>query len=122
MSENIPEYKNQDSSRKMTDVAKNYAVLKSLIHGAVPPNPASKLIKMLDALAPDLTHDDGLLLGFVNAPAAKRNHHAYRGGLVVHLIEMWHIWQTRFREDFPFSDHVNDLDAAEEREQKQSVV
>lgn len=29
------------------------------------------------------------LLGFLEAPAAKGNHHATRGGLVVHLLEMW---------------------------------
>ena len=92
----------------MHDVTKNYEILKTLIHGAVPPGPANNLTAMLDALAPDVAHDDGFLLGFMNAPAAKRNHHAYLGGLVVHLIEMWHIWKNKFREDFPFSDHVND--------------
>lgn len=30
-------------------------------------------------------------LGFRDAPAAKRNHHAYRGGLTVHLVEMWNL-------------------------------
>jgi len=108
MSEDIPEYKNQVSSQEMTDVAQNYTILKDHIRGAMPPNPACKVIKMLDTLAPDLHHHGGLLLGFINAPAAKRNHHAYHGGLVVHLIEMWNIWKNKFRQDFPFSDHVND--------------
>lgn len=34
------------------------------------------------------------LLGFRRAPAAKRNHHAYEGGLVAHLLEMWALWQN----------------------------
>jgi len=33
-------------------------------------------------------------LGFMRAPAAKRNHHAYEGGLVAHLLEMWDFWET----------------------------
>jgi hypothetical protein len=33
-------------------------------------------------------------LGFKNAPAGKGNHHAYIGGLVMHLIEMWGFWLT----------------------------
>jgi len=31
-------------------------------------------------------------LGFKRAPAAKRNHHPYEGGLVQHLLEMWEFW------------------------------
>lgn len=30
--------------------------------------------------------------GLENAPAAKRNHHAYKGGLVAHYLEMWQIF------------------------------
>jgi len=108
MSENIPEYKSQASKRPMRDVNKNYGALKSLIHGACPPRTANSLITMLDTLAADIPHDDGLLLGFINAPAAKRNHHAYLGGLVVHCIEMWYVWLNKLKKDFPFSDHIND--------------
>ena len=92
----------------MRDVAKNYKVLRSLIHGALPPGPANNLTAMMEALAEDTPHEGGVLLGFMNAPAAKRNHHAYCGGLAAHCIEMWSIWKGKFREDVPFSDHVND--------------
>lgn len=36
-------------------------------------------------------------LGFYRAPAAKGNHHAFEGGLVFHLLEMWSIWQDGLR-------------------------
>lgn len=32
--------------------------------------------------------DKSVSLGFLNAPAGKAQHHAYQGGLVVHLLEM----------------------------------
>lgn len=35
---------------------------------------------------------DGRWLGFKRAPAAKGNHHAFEGGLVFHLLEMWDLW------------------------------
>lgn len=35
-----------------------------------------------------------IYLGLERAPAAKRNHHAYEGGLVAHMLEMWNIWTT----------------------------
>jgi 3'-5' exoribonuclease len=31
-------------------------------------------------------------MGMMNAPAGKGVHHAYPGGLVVHLLEMWNFW------------------------------
>jgi hypothetical protein len=31
-------------------------------------------------------------LGFYRAPAAKANHHAFEGGLVFHILEMWDCW------------------------------
>jgi hypothetical protein len=32
-------------------------------------------------------------LGFKRAPAAKGNHHAFEGGLVYHLLEMWSVYE-----------------------------
>jgi hypothetical protein len=41
---------------------------------------------------PDHLDKDGrLYLGLRRAPAAKANHHAYEGGLLAHLIEMWRL-------------------------------
>lgn len=31
--------------------------------------------------------------GLLNAPAAKGVHHAYRGGLIAHYLEMWNYWK-----------------------------
>jgi len=108
MSEDTPEYKIQDSSPKMRDVALNYSILQGHIQGAMSPGPANKIVKMLDAIIKDVPHEGGLLLGFLNAPAAKRNHHAYMGGLIVHYLEMWNIWTNKFKPDFPYTEHVND--------------
>lgn len=33
-------------------------------------------------------------LGMMNAPAGKGVHHAYKGGLVKHLLEMWEFWKV----------------------------
>lgn len=52
-------------------------------------------INMLAALRDDnaqLLGLGGTFLGFRRAPAATKNHHAYEGGLVVHLLEMWDTW------------------------------
>jgi len=40
-------------------------------------------------LGQNVNYDNQLYLGFRTAPAAKGNHHAYVGGLVEHLLEMW---------------------------------
>lgn len=44
---------------------------------------------MLLALADDEEFDGVTYLGLRNAPAGKGNHHAWEGGLVAHMLEMW---------------------------------
>lgn len=44
---------------------------------------------MLLDLGPSMTYDGKFYLGLMGAPAAKGNHHAYQGGLVEHLLQMW---------------------------------
>lgn len=34
------------------------------------------------------------ILGLYRAPASKDRHHAFEGGLVAHLLEMWNCWHT----------------------------
>lgn len=51
------------------------------------------LLGMMDRLEKDWQAVEGLVLGFKRAPAAKRNHHAFEGGLVSHLLEMWDLWE-----------------------------
>lgn len=45
--------------------------------------------------------------GFERAPAARGNHHAFEGGLVYHLLEMWACWQT-IRPNFICEPYVSD--------------
>lgn len=48
---------------------------------------------MLTHLTPDYPVGDGrVFLGLRRAPAAKYHHHAREGGLVQHMLEMWHLW------------------------------
>lgn len=49
---------------------------------------------MLTCLKEDVVYDGIAYLGFVNAPAAKANHHACEGGLVSHILEMWNIHEN----------------------------
>lgn len=57
-----------------------------------------------DIMLNDLRHDrtisglhPAVILGFYNAPASKERHHNVRGGLVLHLLEMWALWQNGFQ-------------------------
>lgn len=47
----------------------------------------------LRTLAPDLVHEGVTYLGLERAPAGKGNHHAFIGGLVHHMLEMWDFWE-----------------------------
>lgn len=50
---------------------------------------------LLDNLDADVVDPKGQhYLGMRRAPAGKGNHHAYIGGLVQHMTEMWHHWVT----------------------------
>ena len=53
-----------------------------------------KHLQMLDALAPDQQIGPQLYLGLERAPAGKRNHHDFEGGLVAHLLEMWETYEV----------------------------
>lgn len=60
--------------------------------------------RLLDSLATDR----GYLLGMYRAPAAKGNHHAFEGGLVFHLLEMWFFWQEMWRPTIEQNEYIND--------------
>lgn len=49
-------------------------------------------IQMLLGLEADCWYLEKQLLGLKRAPAATGNHHAFEGGLVAHLLEMWNLW------------------------------
>lgn len=49
---------------------------------------------LMEALVPDTGIEAVVAyLGLRRAPAAKRNHHAFEGGLVFHYLEMFQIWE-----------------------------
>ena len=51
-----------------------------------------KYLYLLKGLADDVTDFEGRFLGMRNAPASRSRHHAFRGGLVKHLLEMWKLY------------------------------
>lgn len=46
----------------------------------------------IQVLGPDLLHGGVTYLGLERAPAGKGNHHAFIGGLLCHMLEMWDFW------------------------------
>jgi hypothetical protein len=68
----------------------------------MPQEESQKFITMMDSLSGDVEEETESTkctwLGLRRAPAAKRNHHAYEGGLVRHLIEMYEFWTVLRRE------------------------
>ena len=69
--------------------ALNWARLESLTGHMLGPD----WTKMVLGLKDNVVHDGVTYFGFYEAPAASGNHHAYCGGLVKHLLEMWDAWQ-----------------------------
>lgn len=62
---------------------------------------------MLVGVAPDRAQGDDTYLGLLRAPAARGNHHAFEGGLVHHLLEMWDCW-LMVRDKFLVEPYVTD--------------
>jgi len=77
------------------DINDNWIRLNQLAVAMIPDARDSQAhTSMLASLEAD-TVDDELkmtLVGFKRAPAAKGNHHAFEGGLIHHLLEMWGIY------------------------------
>lgn len=94
-----------------TSLQTNWQKLRELIDATLPAT-CPQWFTLLDAIRDDtLTSDGKLLLGFYRAPAAKGYHHAYEGGLIAHLLEMWHTY-TVLRDNFPVltqqGEHITD--------------
>ena len=107
--ENLPELKSLGSQLKKADPETNWSALRQLIFENITPHTrATKIWEMLEDLRDDTIVDGKTILGAMNAPAAKGNHHAHRGGWVAHVIEMWFVWHDRFKQDFPDNKHIND--------------
>jgi hypothetical protein len=71
----------------------NWEKLKGLAAGNLPSPAAESFLRLLDTLKEDQPNEHKHYLGFYRAPAARRNHHAFEGGLVQHLLEMWSLWE-----------------------------
>lgn len=106
--ENSLELKNLALELRKRSPEENFTELINLVGDVIKGDRAADIVQMMRAIASDTKTAEGVVLGFINAPAAKRNHHAYRGGLVIHLLEMWAIWLTRFGQDFEQTTEVND--------------
>lgn len=78
----------------MSKVEENFQELKDLISSTLTGAGQDSYLRLLSHLEEDQIVDGELLLGFKRAPAAKGNHHAFEGGLVVHYLEMWNWWKT----------------------------
>lgn len=60
------------------------------LEGLVAANCSSRYLTLISFLRADRVDATGTVyLGLNRAPAASGNHHAYEGGLVIHLLEMW---------------------------------
>jgi len=108
MSESSLELKNLALELRKRSPEDNFNELINLVGEVVQGDRAADIVDMMEAIASDSQTLEGTILGFIHAPAAKRNHHAYIGGLVVHLLEMWAVWEERFRQDFEQTTEIND--------------
>lgn len=74
------------------NLAVNWERLLALTVSTLPSPEAEAFVRLLDTVKEDQPNGQKPYLGFYRAPAAKGNHHAYEGGLVQHLLEMWDLW------------------------------
>lgn len=68
-------------------------------------------VALLDSIKRDEERNGDILLGLLRAPAAKGNHHAYEGGLMYHLLEMWQVYcglRAHYGVDLLFEDCITD--------------
>jgi hypothetical protein len=72
----------------------NWDKLRGLAADILPPLGGESFLPLLDTLKEDQLNGQKHYLGFYRSPAARRNHHAYEGGLVQHLLEMWELWRS----------------------------
>lgn len=91
----------------------NWKALKDLVRTViVGEEDYQRHLEMLDYFEGNVSEDkaDGsvtVMWGFKEAPAAKGNHHNFRGGLVHHLLEMWSFWE-KVRPMTEFEDYITD--------------
>ena len=70
----------------------NWEKLVSLTASTLPSVEAEAFLRLLDALKEDQPNGKNPISGFTGHRQPKGNHHAYEGGLVQHLLEMWGLW------------------------------
>jgi hypothetical protein len=86
-----------DTSPRAVEIRKgetfhNWSQLNSLMANHLRGDVLQAYRDLLDFTAQDAPDGERTYLGFFRAPAAKGNHHAFEGGLVYHLLEMWNVW------------------------------
>jgi len=89
------------------DIQGNWKELFDLVIQVMGEPNCSAYLDLLEELRND--QKDGFVhyLGMERAPAAKRNHHDFEGGLVHHLLDMYTVWQE-WRPVIEESEHIND--------------
>jgi hypothetical protein len=66
---------------------------------------------LLDSVKHNWHHGESCMLGLYRAPGSKDRHHAYEGGLVAHLLEMWECWRLlreQIMKNVPPPNGIND--------------
>jgi len=84
----------------------NLIQLRELVAICIPQNERERHFGLLGSLEDDVATEEGLYLGLARSPAARGNHHAFEGGLVYHLLEMWAAWE-RLRPDIMDLEHLS---------------
>lgn len=93
---------------KKGDIQGNWLKLTDLIAATIHGSEKAKYLHLISSIAEDEEGPNGITyLGFRRAPAAKGNHHAFEGGLVYHLLEMWGVW-LHLREDVLTENYITD--------------
>jgi hypothetical protein len=86
-------------AHRVRDVEENWRILGDIVVLQLPLSEGVNWLQLINYVAQDRRTAVGVgnyvnYLGMKRAPAAKVNHHAFEGGLVCHMLEMWELWQT----------------------------
>lgn len=82
-----------DWNPRKGDLEGNWNRLRALITYNLVGEAQQANLRMTYGLLQDQVDKQGTWLGLKRAPAAKGNHHAFEGGLIYHMLEMWQVYQ-----------------------------
>ncbi len=77
----------------MNDIEKNYSLLRFIVQNYLEVPHSHEYLDLFTDLENDVVMKEGkVYLGLKHAPASRSRHHAEKGGLIKHLLEMWRIY------------------------------